>query len=153
MRILTAALMLSLLIGSVVLCGADPARLPSTPFDQYGAIRWEDEKARLDNFAIQVQQQERYIGYILVYDATGGCPGEARARAARAKRYLTEYRGIPWNRVIWRRDGYATEISTTLLLVPIRMTLPYPFYDRPAPHIDGPLTRACKVRLRRIKNS
>src|ERR1051325_3043492 len=75
-------------------------------FDQYGAIRWKDEKARLNNFAIQLQQDEKLVGYILVFDAVGGCAGEAQARAIRAKRYVVEHRGISWDRVIWRREGY-----------------------------------------------
>jgi hypothetical protein len=54
--------------------------VPNTPFDQYGAISWEDEKARLDNFAIHLQNDEKLIGYVLVFDAVGGCPGEAQAR-------------------------------------------------------------------------
>jgi hypothetical protein len=62
---------------------------PTEVFDQYGgAIRWEDEKSRLDNFAIQLQQEEKLLGFILVVDAVGGCPGEAQARAIRAKRYV-----------------------------------------------------------------
>src|SRR3982750_3116057 len=70
---------------------------PTEVFDQYGgAIRWEDEKSRLDNFAIQLQQEEKVVGYILVFDAVGGCPGEAQARAIRAKRYVVEHRGIAW---------------------------------------------------------
>ncbi len=77
--------------------------LPTTPFDQYGAISWEDERARLDNFAIEVQSDEKLIGYILVFDAIGGCSGEAQAQAIRAKRYVVEHRHIAWNRVIWRR--------------------------------------------------
>jgi len=90
--------------------------VPNTPFDQYGAISWEDEKARLDNFAIQLQNDEKLIGYVLVFDAVGGCPGEAQARAIRAKKYVVEHRGVAWNRVIWRREGYLEGLSTMLQL-------------------------------------
>jgi hypothetical protein len=37
------------------------------PFDTYGNIRFSDEKARLDNFAIQLQNQEDAHGQIIVY--------------------------------------------------------------------------------------
>lgn len=151
LKVLTATLLLSLLIGPAVLCGAEPSTSPDRSFDSYGAVRWEDEKARLDNFAISLQNDESILGYILVYDQTGGCPGEATARALRARRYLTEYRGIPWNRVIWRRDGYASEISTTLLLAPKSMILPNPFGHALGLAVDGPSTRACRARLSRIR--
>jgi hypothetical protein len=131
------------------------AAAPNSPFDQYGEIRWEDEKARLDNFAIQIQQitDGKYFGFILVYDSSGGCPGEAAARATRAKRYIVEHRGVPWERVAWRQDGYSQGISTTLLIVPKNVSLPYPFRNSDAPQTAGPLTRACKATLVRIRRS
>ncbi len=122
------------------------------PFDQYGAISWEAEKARLDNFAIQLQKDENLVGYIVVFDAVGGCPGEAQARAIRAKRYLVEYRGVAWNRVIWRRDGYLDGISTVLQPVPSAVTLPRPFLSTIAGK-DGASTKRCKTKLRQIRNS
>ncbi len=126
--------------------------LPTTPFDQYGAISWEDEKARLDNFAIQVQNDEKLIGYILVFDALGGCPGEAQARAIRAKRYVVEHRGVAWNRVIWRREGYLEGTSTMLQPAPRQVSLPYPFLSTVVGK-DGALTRPCMIRLARIRRS
>ena len=91
---------------------------PTSPFDEYGAIKWNEEMARLDNFVIQLQNYEKSIGFIVTVDADGGCPGEAKARAIRAKRYVVEYRGIPWNRVGWRVDGHYGDVRTTLLIVP-----------------------------------
>jgi hypothetical protein len=155
MKLLTAKILLSLLSASSVWCDATPSTIaPTSPFDQYGEIRWEDEKARLDNFAIQLQQAEGFVGYILVYDATGGCPGEAAARAIRAKRYLTGYRKVTWNQVIWRRDGYRKEIGTTLLITPTRSTVvPYPYSSISGPAVDGPMTRACRNKLEKIRKS
>jgi hypothetical protein len=59
-------------------------------FDEYGSICWEDEKARLDNFAIALLNDD--LGHIIVYDGKRACRGEAVARAIRAKKYLVEYR-------------------------------------------------------------
>ena len=130
----------------------EAARAPITPFDQYGAIRWEDEKARLDNFAIHLQNVERLIGYIVVVNVVGGCPGEAQARAIRAKRYVVEHRGVAWNRVIWKVEGYLPDLSTTLVLAPPEIILPWPLrYTFPGQ--DGPLTRKCQTRLLRIARS
>lgn len=150
--LIKATLMISLPIGSAV--SAEPIMLPNSPFDGYRTIRWEDEKARLDNFSIQLTHvNTQALGFILVFDQTGGCPGEAQARATRAKRYMVEYRGVPWNRIIWRQEGYALDISTTLLIVPKGVNVPYPYIETHDPKVDGPLTRACRIRLERIRKS
>ena len=123
-----------------------------TAFDMYGTISWEDEQARLDNFAIQLQHWENMIGYIIVIEAVGGCPGEAQARAIRAKKYLVEHRGIPTNRVIWKVKGYHEQLNTTLLLAPPEITLPYE-YSSTISGKAGPLNKSCKLKLVRIRNS
>lgn len=153
MRLLTVACLLSLLIGSSLSPQPEPEPLPDSAFDQYGTISWEDEKARLDNFAIQITNQEKSVGAILVLDRTGGCPGEAMARAIRAKRYLVEHRRVPWHRVFWRRDGYSPDVMTTLLIVPKGASVPYHFYERSGEQVDGPATRACRSKLERIRRS
>ena len=150
--VLAATCVLSLLIGSSVLCNEELSMSPSSAFDSYGAVHWEDEKARLNNFAIALHNYEKAVGCILVYDAVGGCPGEATARAIRAKRYITEHRGVPWNRVMWRRDGYTKGVSHTLLVVPMGASVSYP-YRESLEGVDGPATPACRERMRRIRKS
>ena len=124
------------------------------PFDQYGRIRWEDEMARLDNFAIQLQNlSEQFVGYILVFDEAGGCAGEGQARAVRAKRYMVEHRGVPWNRVIFRTEGYYPDFSTTLLIVPPGAMVSFPFRDYARVSNHRPAPRGCKEKLARIRRS
>jgi hypothetical protein len=108
--------------------------------------------ARLDNFAIQLQNYPNSIGFIVGVDANGGCPGEAKARAMRAKRYIVEYRGIPWNRVAWRVDGHSSDIYTKLWIVPSGASVPDPYSD-PNSGKDGRLTKKCQTRLRQIARS
>lgn len=152
--LIKATLLISLLIGSAVSSETEPTAAPNSPFDSYGAISWENEKARLDNFSIQITNSDgKALGFILVYAETGGCPGEAKARAIRAKRYMVEHRGVPWNHVVWRREGYHSGISTTLLIAPTGAYVPYPYYESTKPEVDGPATRACRVRLERIRRS
>ena len=69
-------------------------RSSSTPrkFDEYGNIGFNDEKARLDNYAIQLQNEPGAQGYIIAY---GGLREvKDQARADRAKNYLVNTRGI-----------------------------------------------------------
>lgn len=61
--------------------------------------------AYLDNLAIQLMNDPEMIGYILVYSGADSCAGEAQARAMRMKNYLTEARGVPWTRVMWKDGG------------------------------------------------
>src|SRR6185436_15015832 len=44
--------------------------LPARKFDEYGNIRFNDEKARLDNFAVQLQNEPTSQGYIIAF---GSC--------------------------------------------------------------------------------
>jgi len=60
-------------------------------FDEYGTIRFSDEKARLDNFEIQLQNEPAAVGYIVT---SGSCDGEGRARGNRARDYVVKTRGL-----------------------------------------------------------
>lgn len=105
----------TLLLGLVVPPGG---RSLHRAFDEYGALCWEEEKARLDNFAIQLLQDATTLGHIIVYDGERACRGEALARAVRAKKYLVERRRVDANQVVWRWGGYQREPKTTLVIVP-----------------------------------
>src|SRR5260221_5518841 len=86
---------------------------PNRAFDEYGPICWENEKARLDNFAIGLlNMPNTTLGHIIVYDGKRACRGEAIARAIRAKKYLVEYRKVPANRIVWRWGGDPSDPMT-----------------------------------------
>ena len=124
------------------------------PFDGYGNIRWEYEQARLDNFAVQLQNEPNTIGYLFVFDGNNVCESEARARALRARDYVVNYRGIPWNRVMWRYDGFAGEFHIALSLMPRTFKPPDPWEGpfQNAPPVKH-VTDKCDSRLKRIRNS
>jgi len=143
-------LMATLLIG--VFANVTIAQRPIEDYDNYGPVYWRDEKRQLDNFAIQLLNDKSVTGYIVIVAAFDGCPGEAQARAIRAKRYLVEHGRVPWNRVIWRFEGYSSDISTMVLTFPREVTPPFPFRYASSGK-DGPLTKECKIRLRQIARS
>jgi class 3 adenylate cyclase len=60
-------------------------------FDEYGHIDFNDEKARLDNFAIQLQRDTVIKGYIRAF---APFPGQAIRRSNRAKDYLVTTRRV-----------------------------------------------------------
>lgn len=63
-------------------------------FDEYYNIARNDEKARLDNYAIQLQSEPGSQGYVIVYPARKAGADQAQARAKRISDYLINSRGI-----------------------------------------------------------
>ena len=122
----------------------------NTPFDEYGAICWEDEKARLDNFAIQLLNDDRTtLGHIIVYDGKLACRGEAVTRAIRAKKYLVEYRKVPADRIVWRWGGYLTDMMTTLVIHPRGASM-WPFRQSLSPD-EVTFVGNCNRKMRPVK--
>ena len=69
-------------------------------FDEYYDIARNDEKARLDNYAIQLQQEPGSQGYVIVYPSRKAGPAQAQARAQRIVDYLVNTRGLDTSRVV-----------------------------------------------------
>ena len=82
--------------------------------DEFGEIEWSDLMARLDNFAIELQNDPTAQGYIIAYGGRVGRRGEALKRASRAKGYLTNVRGIPAGQVVIIDGGYRTDLTLAL---------------------------------------
>ena len=87
-------------------------------FDQYGDLRFADEKSRLDNFAIQLMNEENAIGHIIVYAGRKATVAEARLRANRARDYLINVRKINPERVKAVDGGYREDLSVHLYIAP-----------------------------------
>jgi hypothetical protein len=98
-----------------------PAIQPARKFDEYGNIRFNDEKARLDNYAIQLQNEPGSSGTIIVY---GSCAGEAQQRGDRAKDYLVNTRGIEAGRITVVDGGCRADLTVQLWVVPQGATAP-----------------------------
>jgi len=96
-------------------------------FDEYSDLPFEDEKARLDNFAIHLRQSEpKSVGYIIVYAGRRARVGEAKTRAERAKRYLVNVVGIASKRIVTIDGGHREQLETELYAVPPDLSAPTP---------------------------
>ncbi|HEX7173959.1 MAG TPA: hypothetical protein VF240_01570, partial [Pyrinomonadaceae bacterium] len=62
-----------------------PELLQARSFDDFSNIPRDDEKARLDNFAIQLQNEPGAAGHVIIYPARAERPGTARRRADRIR--------------------------------------------------------------------
>src|SRR5437867_362123 len=127
-RLLKFSILILLFSPTLFVRGSEQAGI-FDKFDEFGDIKCEDEYARLDNFAIQLQQEPQAKGVIIFYGGKtfrGRLPkrGEAEARAARLKPYLVRRRGIPSNQVVVINGGYAEEWSAQLWVVPPGANLP-----------------------------
>ena len=87
-------------------------------FDAYGNIDWDDEKARLDNFAIQLINEEKAQGYIIVYAGRKAYIGEAQLRANRARDYLIKVREVDPERVKAFDGGHQEDFTVNLYIAP-----------------------------------
>lgn len=103
--------------------------------DQYGDLRIEgeegeavfaNENARLDNFAIQLQNEPGTQGHIIVYGARAGRPEEVKERAARANDYLVNARGIEASRIVTSEGGLRDQLTFELWIVPQGAASPKP---------------------------
>ena len=115
------------------------APLEARLFDKFGDTCCDDEKARLDNFTNELQNNPEFTGYIIFY---GGrrhnypyCHssrlrlprrGEAEARASRLKPYLVESRGVDAARIVVINGGYRERWEAELWIVPKGTNPPTP---------------------------
>ncbi|HEX6650964.1 MAG TPA: hypothetical protein VF075_15540 [Pyrinomonadaceae bacterium] len=88
------------------------------PFDEYGNISFEDEQARLDNFAIQMSNQSLSGGQILMYAGQETYENETAERLARAKSYMADVREIDPNRIVITDCGFTRELRIQLYIIP-----------------------------------
>jgi hypothetical protein len=95
-------------------------------FDEYYDIARNDEKARLDNYAIQLQGEPGSQGYIFVYPKSKARPNEAQARAKRISDYLVNSRGIDASRFTITMAAAREDWLFELWIVPAGATPPTP---------------------------
>ncbi|HEX8119510.1 MAG TPA: hypothetical protein VF521_19700 [Pyrinomonadaceae bacterium] len=123
---------------------APPIPSPTRAIDEYGDVPFDDEKARLDNFAIEVQNDPTAVGHLTCYGGRVERKGEAQRRCARAKNYLVNYRGISADRIVTVDGGYREELTVVLWVVPPGASAP-----QPSPTVDAGEVRFVRGKPRR----
>lgn len=103
-----------------------PVPLEGRKFDEFGPINRDDEKARLDNYAIQLQQEPDSQGYIIVYSGRRGRAGDQQKRIERIRDYLINMRGTEARRLVFLTGGTREDAVVELWLVPTGATPPTP---------------------------
>lgn len=94
-------------------------------FDEYSALSFSDEKARLDNFAVYLMSDKpTWRAYVIAYPA-GKAVAAARRRVDRAKQYLIG-RGVSKQRIKTLIGGRRNQATIELYALPPDASSPTP---------------------------
>lgn len=99
---------------------------PSKQFDVCCSCSFDDQKARLDNLAVDLQNDPSNSTYIIAYGGRTSRMGQADLLGARARDYLVAQRGIDQSRITVINGGFREEDCVELWVVPSGATLPQP---------------------------
>lgn len=97
---------------------AIPTITPVKRFDEFPSIAHDDDKARFDNFAIELQNSPGATGYVIAYAGRSSRAGEADRMTRRALNYLTTTRGISRDRLVVINGGRRDSNTFELWVVP-----------------------------------
>lgn len=77
-----------------------PVPVECRKFDEYPTIAYNDEKARLDTYAIEIQRDPTATAYVIVYPGRGGRPNAVERQTRRLVDYLVNSRNLSAQRII-----------------------------------------------------
>ncbi|MDX6443262.1 MAG: hypothetical protein QOH71_336 [Blastocatellia bacterium] len=83
-----------------------PPVVECKPFDQFQSVAFDDDKARFDNLAIELQGAPDSQAYIMVYGGRTSRAGQADMLGKRAMDYLVNQRGVDARRITIINGGY-----------------------------------------------
>ena len=87
-------------------------------FDQFPSVAFDDDKARFDNLAIELQNSPDTTAYIIIYAGQRSRTGQADLLGKRSMDYLTVQRGVGANRLVFINGGYREQDSFEIWLCP-----------------------------------
>jgi hypothetical protein len=99
---------------------------PSRQFDVCCSCSFDDQKARLDNLAIELQNDPSTTTYVIAYGGRTSRIGQADLLGARARDYLVTQRGIDQSRIVVLNGGFREEDCVELWIIPRGATPPVP---------------------------
>jgi len=95
-------------------------------FDEFPDIARNDEKARLDNFGIELQQDPTATAYVVVYPGRSSKRAEVQHHANRIVDYLVNSRGLDQRRVVTLVGPAKDQLKVELWITPQGATPPNP---------------------------
>lgn len=95
-------------------------------YDECNSCSLDDQKARLDNLAVELQNDPSTRAYILAYGGRMSPLGQVEKLISRARDYLISQRGIDASRIVTVNGGFREEDSVELWIVPSGAASPRP---------------------------
>jgi hypothetical protein len=114
---ITVFIVVCLTLQSFYLAFANTDSPLARKLDEFGDIQASDLIARLDNLAIQLQDEPNARAFLIVYRSRRDLPGLSNRYAHRMKDYLVETRGISSERVVTVDGGIAECLTQELWVV------------------------------------
>lgn len=95
-------------------------------FDEFPDIARNDEKARLDNFGIELQHDPTATAYVVVYPGRSSKRAEVQHHANRIVDYLVNSRGLDQRRIVTLVGPAKDQLKVELWITPQGATPPNP---------------------------
>ena len=96
----------------------------SREFDECNKCTFDDQKARLDNLAVELQNEPSARAYIIAYGGRYSPLAQVELLMKRARDYVVEQRGIDASRLVIVNGGFREEDSVELWVVPAGAAAP-----------------------------
>jgi hypothetical protein len=103
-----------------------PRESPLRQFDVCCSCSFDDQKARLDNLGVELQNDPSTTTYVIAYGGRTSRIGQANLLGARARDYLVTNRGVDQSRIVVINGGFREEDCVELWIVPSGATPPQP---------------------------
>ena len=95
-----------------------PVPIKGKKFDEFGELARNDEKARLDNYAIDLQNDPASRAYVIIYPGQGARSGQVQTQRSRIVDYLVNSRGLDVGRIVTIVGPPRAEMRVELWTVP-----------------------------------
>ena len=128
-----------------VVAAVEKKVLIAREFDECNNCTFDDQKARLDNLAVELQNDPSVVAHIIAYGGRTSPVGQVNRLMTRARDYLMNDRGIDGSRIVVINGGFREADSVELWVVPTGAAAP-----RATPTVQaGDLKPAGPARRRR----
>ncbi len=103
---------------STAIAALAPTPVEPRRFDEFPSVTFDDDKARLDNLAIELQNSPTARGYIILYPGRRSNSRAVERLTSRTRNYLVNTRGIDASRLDIVRGGTRERDYFELYIVP-----------------------------------
>jgi hypothetical protein len=95
-----------------------PVPVTCRKFDEYPEITRNEEKARLDNLGVELQNDPFATAYVTIHPAEQGKPGDVEKRSGNITDYLINSRGLDSKRIVFKTGSVRPTSFVEIWLCP-----------------------------------